>query len=84
MAQDKKLLKVVFILGSGKSIVYTMTYDNAFQVFDEWKAKKSGKTLEDGEVPDFAEVTKFDGGTITEKLGIAYDKIDAIQIYGVD
>ena len=74
--KDKKLYKVVFTLTSGKSIVYTMSDENALKVFDDWKKFKSN---EDTDLY-MAEVTKTKEGQITEKLGVDFSKIDAIQI----
>lgn len=81
-SEQQKLLKIVFILSSGKSIVYTMVYENALEIFDDWKAFKDGKTVKDDKKSEnIVEISKLKNGSITEKLGLALDKIDAIQIY---
>jgi len=71
-----KLYKVVFTLASGKSIVYTMVEENALKVFSDWKKFKDAKEVN----TNILEITKAKDGTISEKLGIEYSKIDSIQI----
>lgn len=81
-SEQQKLLKIVFILSSGKSIVYTMVYENALEIFEDWKAFKDGKkVVDDKKSENIVEISKLKNGSITEKLGLALDKIDAIQIY---
>lgn len=74
--KDKKLYKVVFTLTSGKSIVYTMTDENALKVFDDWKKFKSNEDAS----KNITEVTKMKDDQISEKLGVDLSKIDAVQI----
>lgn len=73
--ENKNLFKIVFILSSGKSIVYTMKYENAIQTFDLWKQVKTGKNPE-----KIFEVNRTNDGSINERFGIDLTLVDAIQI----
>jgi hypothetical protein len=78
--KDKKLVKAVFTLCSGKSIVYTMIAENANTVFQDWKNSKENKNIVCNTIK-VLEISKLDkDGEIFEKLGIDISKIDSIQI----
>lgn len=72
---EKKLVKVVFTLSSGKSIVYTMLEENALRAYEDWKKMKTGETS-----INITEIVKTNEGQITERLCLDLVKIDAIQI----
>ena len=80
--KTKKLLKVIFTLSSGKSIVNTLNEDNAYKAYEDWKMYV--KTVNEGKTSDsnILEVFKYKDGDIYEKLGIDLQKIDSIQIEG--
>ena len=78
--KDKKFVKAVFTLCSGKSIVYTMIAENANTIFQDWKNSKETKNSTTNSI-NIIEISKLDkDGEVFEKLGIDVSKIDSIQI----
>ena len=72
---NNRILKTVFTLKSGKSIVVSMFEDQCFKLYNQWVDSKKNK------LDEFIVVhEKKKNGEIHEMIGIVVSEIAAIQI----
>lgn len=75
MNKTSRILKTVFTLKSGKSIVVSMFEEQCFKIYNQWVESKKNK------LDEFIVVhEKKKSGKIVEMIGILVSEISAIQI----
>jgi hypothetical protein len=75
MNKTSRILKTVFTLKSGKSIVVSMFEEQCFKIYNQWVESKKNK------LDEFIVVhEKKKSGEIVEMIGILVSEISAIQI----
>ena len=75
MSTKTRILKTVFTLKSGKSIVVSMFEEQCFKIYNQWVESKKNK------LDEFIVVhEKKKSGEIVEMIGILVSEISAIQI----
>ena len=75
MSTKTRILKTVFTLKSGKSIVVSMYEDQCFKIYNQWVESKRNKNDEFIVVHE-----KKKNGETVEMIGIVVSDIAAIQI----
>ena len=75
MSTKTRILKTVFTLKSGKSIVVSMYEDQCFKIYNQWVESERNKNDEFIVVHE-----KKKQGDIIEMIGILVSEISAIQI----